>query len=234
MSVTKAFLSKFPLVRHVEATGNVWLAGNDVAAKLGYSNRAKAIGVHVPKHMKRSLKDLVGKAKGLESEKTGNDLAMMYVSETGLKRLIGKSRQPAALSLLDMCGFESLRQIKTPTIEQEIMHSIKDAFPDKVMSLQHAVKTTTDTYYIDLVFPEYKLAVECDEHNHVSYDSAEDAHRESACMVWAEMENIIRFDPHAKDFDIFKLIGKIRMTMQRLDQSTLKKQCLDIACKALA
>ena len=52
-------------------------------------------------------------------------------------------------------------------------------------------------------------------------------------QAWAGMKNIIRLDSHAKDLDVFMLIVKICVTLQRLHQGGLEKQCLNIACKAL-
>ena len=63
-------------------------------------------------------------------------------------------------------------------------------------------------YRLDLFFPCEKLAVECDENNHVGYDQAKEKERYDTITArlgctW------IRYDPYDRKFDIFDLINQI-------------------------
>ena len=235
--IAEVYLQTSPTTRYATLAGNIWVAGTDVAKSLEYSDCTKAVRQHVPATMKRSLRSLIDEGATLAPNMGGlvhNDLSRNFVNKEGLKHLICKSRQASSMAVTKELGLEALSHIKVPTIEQEIMHSIREAFPDKVMDLQHKVTTVTDTYRLDLVFPEYALIVECDEHNHTGYNKAQEIHREAACMASSEMDAIIRFNPHSIDFSIFKLIGKIRLTMKKIEDVALNKRKFELAEQELA
>lgn len=88
-------------------------------------------------------------------------------------------------------------------IEEEIHQNLIKAFSHHQYIQQFAVLS----YRIDLYFPTFKLAIECDEH-HEDYNQEseitrhENITRELNCQ-W------IRYKPYDKDFDIFVLINEI-------------------------
>jgi very-short-patch-repair endonuclease len=92
--------------------------------------------------------------------------------------------------------------------EIEIHAKLVRAFADLNYELQYPV----GTYRIDLYFIDHKLAVECDENNHRGYDIERDTNRtefinNSLGCRW------IRYDPYAKNFDIFDIINRIRVAI---------------------
>ena len=65
-----------------------------------------------------------------------------------------------------------------------------------------------DGYRIDLYFPEYKLAIECDEFDHndrdVKYEVKRQMHIENKLDC-----DFIKHNPDADDFDSFHLLNRI-------------------------
>ncbi len=66
-------------------------------------------------------------------------------------------------------------------------------------------------YYIDLYFEDYRLAIECDEkHDNILYDSKRENEiiDELNCVF-------IRYKPYDKDFNIFKILNKIYLHINK-------------------
>ena len=63
-------------------------------------------------------------------------------------------------------------------------------------------------YRLDLYFPGEKLAVECDENNHVNYNETQEKERYDTitCQLGCTW---IRYDPYNPRFDVFDLINQI-------------------------
>ncbi len=75
-------------------------------------------------------------------------------------------------------------------------------------------------YRIDLYIKDFKLAIGCDEFNHRDRDSYEEREREGFLRAGLNCE-FIRFDPDARDFSIFAMLGKIHKYMLK---RTLERQ----------
>ena len=74
------------------------------------------------------------------------------------------------------------------------------------MIKQYVVKQ----YFIDLYFPEYNLAIECDENIHNRKLIKEnDIDREHNIKLEIKGIYFIRYEPFKKDFSIFNVINKI-------------------------
>ena len=88
--------------------------------------------------------------------------------------------------------------------ETETLTYILKAFKGEDMQDQYYV----DGYKIDLYFPEYGLAIECDEFDHkdrdIEYEVKRQKHIENKLNC-----HFIRYNPDADDFDPFHLINKI-------------------------
>jgi very-short-patch-repair endonuclease len=93
-------------------------------------------------------------------------------------------------------------------IEEEIHHNIISTFYGLHMIQQYPILD----YRIDLYFPEYKIAIECDEHNHSDYSKDNDKKRQQY-ITNALNCNWIRYNPYSKDFDIFQLLNSIFLQM---------------------
>ena len=128
-----------------------------------------------------------------------------FLSQQGLKYVINRSRKPARnLEILaNFAGIE-LHQNKWLCKEQDSIQSIRDAFHGESMTCQHHV----DGYRIDLYFPEYKLAIECDEFGHRDRDIEYEVKRQKYIEEKLKC-SFIRFNPDAPDFNIFRVINRI-------------------------
>ena len=83
-----------------------------------------------------------------------------------------------------------------------------NAFKGQKMHTQDSV----DQYKVDLYFPKHKLAIECDKFGHldrnIEYEVKwqRDIERRLGCMF-------IRYNPDAKDFNMFKVINWILLAL---------------------
>jgi very-short-patch-repair endonuclease len=63
-------------------------------------------------------------------------------------------------------------------------------------------------YYIDLYFPDYRIAVECDEEGHRRYSPKEERKREN--YIEQRLNCIfVRFNPDSPKFNIGDVINEI-------------------------
>jgi len=62
-------------------------------------------------------------------------------------------------------------------------------------------------YKIDLYFPDYRLAVECDENNHVDRDPVLEKIRED--YILSHVIKLIRYNPNTSHFDLSDVIREI-------------------------
>lgn len=143
--------------------------------------------------------------KQLRKVKTnGGPQNKTFLTFDGLKRLIKSSRTAKVISLARDLGFDITTLFQSP-IESDTLNSIKTSFKQEEMIHQYSVKN----YRIDLYFPKYKLAIECDEIQHKRAKNLEkDIIRQNTIEEILECK-FIRFSPYDKDFNIFEVINKI-------------------------
>ena len=127
----------------------------------------------------------------------------IYLSVYGVKYIVLNSRKPKAIELAKELGI-TVHDHKYLKKETETMSCILKAFKGEDMRDQHGV----DGYRVDLYFPSHKLAIECDEFGHkdrdIGYEVTRQKHIETKLGC-----TFIRYNPDAKDFDIFSLINSI-------------------------
>lgn len=69
------------------------------------------------------------------------------------------------------------------------------------------------SYRIDLYFPAYHLAVECDEHNHADRDPEYEKTREE--YILAQGNQLIRYNPNTPHFDLSNVLRDIHKVILR-------------------
>lgn len=143
--------------------GVCYYKGNDIARVLGYQNQKKAIRMHVPMEYV---------ALGHEIGLCGNNNMEMtrFINETGVSYLVYSSRKPNSVALANGLGIPLSKRFKAYSHELHTITTLMKAFKGEKMIHQHRV----GNYRLDLYFPEYNLAVECDEMNHSGYDKREE------------------------------------------------------------
>jgi very-short-patch-repair endonuclease len=62
-------------------------------------------------------------------------------------------------------------------------------------------------YRLDMYFIEYKLAIECDENNHVDRNETDESERQA--YIIAQGNQIIRFNPNEQNFDLSNVLNAI-------------------------
>jgi very-short-patch-repair endonuclease len=198
-----AQLNELLTCQSVTFKGVRYYRGNDLAQLLGYQNPKKAIQVHVYTDNRT-----VGRNIGM----TGNKNAMesRFVIAVGATELIHRSRMPNIFAIADQLGIPISAKHKAYYHEMSTINALMKAFKGERMLYQYVV----GDYRIDLYFPDYRLAVECDEKDHRSYNKTKELQRHN-CITKELDASWVRYNPDDKDFDIFLVINDIHRHLKR-------------------
>lgn len=130
---------------------------------------------------------------------------MCFISYNNVLKIFSKTRKTEIIELANILGINLNNEIYT-CVETDTIKCILDTFYGEEMIQQFKVKQ----YFIDLYFPKYKLAIECDENKHNrTLIKKNDIDRENNIKIEIKDIYFIRYEPHKKDFNIFKVINKI-------------------------
>jgi very-short-patch-repair endonuclease len=154
----------------------------------------------------KNINDKIFKDKILIKIKTnGGNQNIGFINYNNLLKIFSKTRKPEIIELGNNLNINLTNKIYT-CIETETIKCILDAFKREQMIQQYKVKQ----YFIDLYFPKYKLAIECDEkmHNRI-LKKENDISRENDIKIEIKDIYFIRYEPDKKDFNIFNVINKI-------------------------
>ena len=129
----------------------------------------------------------------------------IFSSRRGLLYVINKCRKPTPnfINLTKYLGIE-LHINKWLRKEQDTLRQMIQVFNGEEMTHQFSV----GKYRMDLYFPRYKLANECDEFDHrdrdIEYKVEQQKHIEKILNC-----TFVRFNPDVKDFYILEVVKKI-------------------------
>ena len=191
-------------VRTMVLNEEPWFVGKDIAKALEYKKTQNAIERHVDAEDKKTLAYKAYHTK--YNLWSGNDYSnKVLISKRGVQSLLSSSNMPSAIELcrylgIEIGGYNNVRK------EQCTLLQIMQAFNGEDMQRQYPV--SRGKYRIDLYFPEYRLAIECDEYGHIDRPIGYDEDRQQ----YIENElgcHFIRYNPDSEDFSIFKVINKI-------------------------
>lgn len=134
----------------------------------------------------------------------GGNQSVMFYTEDGVKQLLSRTRKANACALANIFGVQVFDQISID-YEASTLAKIKTSFEGETMIEQY----TVGSYRIDLYFPKYKLAIECDEKQHgytanITSDQVRQSYIEDKLKC-----KFLRYKPHDDDFDIFVVIQSI-------------------------
>ncbi|MEJ2886436.1 hypothetical protein [Actinomycetospora aeridis] len=165
-------------VRRTRISGQWWFAARDIDEALGRRHTAARTRNQVRDDARQQVRTDLADAE-------------LFVSSVGAGDLIGGSRSPMAPELratLDapraVAGYAETRTIAV----------IEACFPGRGAVRQHPVQVADRSYRVDLYFPGRRVAVECDERGHASYDAAAELRREQDLREALGCE-IVRYDP---------------------------------------
>ena len=181
---------------HVPGMGKS-AVGIDVSRAIGYTddnNGRRAIQRHVPEKYKIRLGDV---------EIDTNQPNMVLLTGHGLKLFLMRCHNPKAYDVVKHFGIKT-EHCSPASKEQDALNQIMQAFRGEEMIHQFGA----GKYRIDLYFPKYKLAIECDEFDHrdrdIGYKVEQQKHIEKLLNC-----TFVRFNPVAKDFCILDVVNKI-------------------------
>jgi very-short-patch-repair endonuclease len=181
-----------------------WYNGSDIVAKLGYKDAKKTIKLNVREENKKCLIDIDTNYKKYGKNIQGKSL---YINENGVKHLLRHSKKLPILikQVANHCCISiNITNDIIISKEQNELDKIYKVFRDDEISLQHKV----GKYFIDLYFPKYHLAIECDENDHRGRNQEDEKNREKYISEKLDCK-FIRFNPDGKNYDIFELIKNI-------------------------
>ena len=199
------FESKVTIIK--DENRKEWFRGRDVALILGYAGNIKAIRMHVLVENIKKMNEILP----AQNEQKSKNLQphTVYINEKGLKSLICKSRTTNSLNIAKALNID-VNNHKYETKESETLGAIKKAFKGETMKEQYIVLN----HRIDLYFPSYNLAIECDEFDHKDRCPIMEKNRHDKITKKLKCK-WLRFDPDDKDFNIFDVINRIYLVIRQ-------------------
>ena len=183
-----------------------WTRAKEVCRALAYNKKtAPVIKAHVsPEYYAQEYEMM-----GLVSETRPVNWPMdsrkddYYINEERMIELLVGSQQPLAKELAEYMGIKIIGH-KYVRKEAGTIYTIQKVFEGISMKRQFSI----GSYRIDLYFPEHKLAIECDEHDHKDRDINYEIRRQKFIEDQLNCK-FIRYNPDAKDFMIDSVLNKI-------------------------
>ena len=188
----------------VTINGKHWIRAVEVCKALEYKRKRKdVIREHVSIENKQHRYELQGITDSSLVWPKNSKPEEYFLNEEGIHELVLKSKMPKSIELAKQLGINIVDN-KYLSKETETFSYILTAFKGQEMKEQY----TVDGYRIDLYFPIHKLAIECDEFGHKDRDIGYEVTRQKYIETKLGC-TFIRYNPDAKDFDIFIVINSI-------------------------
>ena len=176
---------------------------------------AKDVGLLLNrKNIRPSLQNFSLDDKMIKKIQTKGGLKeLIFLTESGLKRFLCVSRSPAIVPHAKVFNID---------VHDHHFKSIESSTIGKLLKIFNGTEMITQfqchTYKIDLYFPLYRIAVECDEDFHRNTMKA-DKERQS-CLESMLSCHFIRFYPESKNFDIHEIANQIFRRMVSIQSET--------------
>ena len=138
----------------------------------------------------------------------------IFLSRQGLLYVINKCRkQTPDLINLTKCLETELHKNKWFCKEQEPLGQSMQVFNEEEIIHQFSIRK----YRIELYFPNYKLAIECDEFDHLDRDIEYKLGRQKH----VEKLHLCKIFPDAKEFCILEVVNKVFVQIKSLFQGRM-------------
>ena len=185
---------------------NLWTRAREVCKALEYNKKtAHVIKAHVsPENyaQKYQMMALVSETRPVNWP-TDSQKYDIYINEEGMIELLVGTQQPLAKDLAQYMGIKIIAH-KDIRKEAGTIYTIQKVFEGISMKQQFSI----GSYRIDLYFPEHKLAIESNEHDHKDRDINYEIRRQKYIEDQLHCK-FIRFNPDAKDFMVESVLNKI-------------------------
>lgn len=186
------------MVKTIEKNGFTYFSLEDVARGLGFTTTASSGNICVRWERVRKYLGLSFNPK--------------FISKEQFQKLLQSTNRVISREWYELAGLTPTNIVLTK--EQETIGFIEECFKDVTKVVLQKV---IGNYKIDLYFPEYRIAVECDELGHEMRDADYEAEREKYISEHLKCQ-FVRYNPDEKDFKINSVISEIC----RIIISTLK------------
>ena len=113
-------------------------------------------------------------------------------------------------------------------LEQDIISAMQIAFEREIMHTQYCVQNKR----LDLYFPKCKLGTEINNYGHVNRNF-EDEQSKQLTIEEKRGCKIIRTNPDAPDFTIYRLINQVSICIEQSTIKSAKKSLIDDLSKRL-
>ena len=188
----------------VTVDGKHWTRAKEICKSLKYEKKTgNVIRDHVSNENITQKCQLIGLTDTSVQWPKNSQKYDIYINEEGVHELVLKSTMSNATDFAKVFGI-NVHDHKYLSKERETLSYILTAFKGQEMKEQY----TVDGYRIDLYFPTHKLAIECDEFGHKDRDIGYEVTRQKYIETKLGC-TFIRYNPDAKDFDIFIVINSI-------------------------
>jgi very-short-patch-repair endonuclease len=138
----------------------------------------------------------------------GGNQNITFLTVKGLKRIVCNSHKPMAIDLAKKLDIDLIDFFYVP-LESSLVHFLQTVYKDEKLIHQYKV----DPYKIDLYFPDYNLAIECDEYLHI-FQKEDETKREKYIKDKLDCE-FIRFKQNKKNEYLPELINKINKIIEK-------------------
>ena len=167
---------------------------------LGYAQKQNALSI-LKAYFKKEVDFVANKEYTLDVPRYGRPRHTYYLTLDCFVAMAKMARSGKVVSVLDALGYSYI----VPCLEVQTIVFIQRAFSHIYSEPQFRV----NGYYIDLYFPSYRLAIECDEVHHSKKEKQEeDITRQSAITKTLKCK-FIRIKPKNHDFYLAEKIQEI-------------------------
>ena len=162
--------------------------------------------INLTKYVKKNFKDGVNFIEQNQSEKLnqrgGHNRIHMLLTEDAynLVKNTYNLKNRYIKKINENCGHVNI----VMCIETQTIGFIENSFSE---ALRLTRQKRFGTYYIDLYFEDYNLAIECDENDHTDRDIMYERVREQYLLE--QNITIIRYNPNDKRYDLSNVLRKI-------------------------
>uniref|UniRef100_A0A6C0IG14 Restriction endonuclease PvuRts1 I-like N-terminal domain-containing protein n=1 Tax=viral metagenome TaxID=1070528 RepID=A0A6C0IG14_9ZZZZ len=189
----------------------------DIGKILGMTNISKRLSPNKFNYDDRIL---------VNSPTNGGEQNMLYLTYNGLLKLLSTTRKTELIDFSEKVGIDIKNRIYS-CIEADTIKCLLKSFSGEEMIEQYVVGD--NQYRIDLYFPQYKIAIECDENHHKTItNKLKDLERQSAIKDIIEDCIFVRYDPFCENFNIFNLINEIFIEIMKCKTLLYKINSLEL------
>jgi very-short-patch-repair endonuclease len=178
-------------IKYVFENEELWICLSKFSKLLNINNPISSVSRYPKTYLKK-----------IKTKTNGGIQLLNYLNIDGLKRLISTSHSDKKIEICKELEF-NIYDNAIVKIETETINFIKKCFSNEEMVTQYSVLN----YRIDLYFPKYKLAIECDEKEHKN-QIEKDIKRENEIKSILNC-TFIRYEPEEKNFCISYVINSI-------------------------